>query len=59
MGKIIYKPHCSVCGVLIKDEVNYEEHTKGNAASIILPYKCPKCGEIFDCIEVTMPKQRE
>ncbi len=66
MTKIVYKPHCAKCGALIDEEVSYRNIiTEGRAISdysyprdiVIDPYRCNWCGEMFNQIEVKMPKK--
>jgi DNA-directed RNA polymerase subunit RPC12/RpoP len=65
MTKIEYKPHCGKCGALINEEVTYRDiviegesirdysYLSGVA---IEPYRCSHCGEMFDRIEIRIPK---
>jgi DNA-directed RNA polymerase subunit RPC12/RpoP len=65
MTKIEYKPHCGKCGALIDEEVTYRDvviedksirdysYLSGVA---IEPYRCSHCGEMFDRIEIRIPK---
>lgn len=66
MTKIEYKPHCGKCGALIDEEVTYQDViSEGRAISDysysngieISPYQCNNCGEMFDKIEIKMPKK--
>lgn len=68
MTKIEYKPHCGKCGALINEEVTYahiinESSTISNYSSLsdveINPWRCSYCGEIFNLIEIKMPKEDE
>lgn len=65
MGTIIYKPHCARCGAIITQEVicrkmvarvkkDYLYHDSFNS---IEPYRCVYCGEVFETIEIPMPKE--
>ena len=65
MTKIVYLPHCARCGALIKEEVIYsDEVIKDETLSKlylrknrnISPYSCKNCGEIFDVIEIKVPR---
>lgn len=66
MGTIEYKPHCAKCGALINREITYQDiivegktiSDFSHVAGIdIDPCKCENCGEIFDHIEIKMPKK--
>lgn len=68
MTKIVYKPHCAKCGALINEEVSYRDIIFEDRASsdclylsdiAIEPYRCNHCGEIFNLIEVKIPKKDE
>ena len=65
MTKIEYKPHCGKCGALIDEEVTYRNVViEGKSIRdysylsgvVIEPYRCSYCGEMFDRIEVKIPK---
>lgn len=65
MTKIEYKPHCGKCGALIDEEVTYRNIViEGKSIRdysylsgiVIEPYRCSYCGEMFDRIEVKIPK---
>lgn len=66
MTKIEYKPHCANCGALIDQEVTYRDiisegksirdYSYSNGIAID-PYRCSYCGEMFNRIEVKMPKK--
>ena len=65
MTKIEYKPHCGKCGALIDEEVTYRNVViEGKSIrdysylsdAVIEPYRCSYCGEMFDRIEVKIPK---
>lgn len=65
MGKIIYKPHCGKCGAIIDQEVTYKKDleaiTKNRLHSgyfTVDPYRCACCGEVFNTIEIPIPKER-
>ena len=55
MGTIIYKPHCGKCGAIINQEIAYIRYDGGFIETE--PYKCTYCGEIFETIEIPMPKE--
>ena len=66
MTKIEYKPHCGKCGALIDKEISYRDIIIESRASsdylypsdiVIEPYRCDHCGEMFNLIEVKMPKK--
>lgn len=64
MGAIIYKPHCSKCGAVINQEITYKivgeigkTHLFGRYLVGINPIKCARCGEVFETIEIPMPKE--
>jgi len=66
MTKIEYKPHCGKCGALIDEEVTYRNIViEGKSIRdysylsgiVIEPYRCSYCGEMFDRIEVKIPKK--
>ncbi len=66
MTKIEYKPHCARCGALIDEEVTYSDIVIKSQININCyfyngiktnPYRCPNCGDIFDGIEIKMPKK--
>lgn len=68
MGTIIYKPHCAKCGAIINDEVTYRRLETRIKNSYLLHYsglieiepnRCASCGEVFETIEVPMPKESE
>jgi predicted Zn-ribbon and HTH transcriptional regulator len=66
MTKIVYTPHCARCGALINEEVAYYEDKVNNSYSNlylnylqITPYSCKNCGEIFDRIEIKIPRRIE
>lgn len=64
MTKIVYLPHCARCGALINEEVTYSDEVIKDKASSklylrkteISPYSCKNCGEIFDVIEIKVPR---
>jgi DNA-directed RNA polymerase subunit RPC12/RpoP len=65
MTKIEYKPHCGKCGALIDEEVTYQDIViEGESIRdysylsyvAIEPYRCSHCGEMFDRIEIRIPK---
>jgi predicted Zn-ribbon and HTH transcriptional regulator len=66
MTKIVYAPHCARCGALINEEVAYYED-KVNVVNnsylsslyLITPYRCKNCGEMFDKIEIKVPRRIE
>lgn len=66
MTKIEYKPHCAKCGALINEEVTYRDVVIGGRAISdylysdgieINPGRCNNCGEMFNKIEMKMPKK--
>lgn len=66
MTKIEYKPHCGKCGALIDEEVTYRDviiegksiRDYSYLSSVVIePYRCSHCGEMFDRIEVRIPKK--
>ena len=67
MGTIIYKPHCARCGAIIDQEITYSKFAagieKGNlyrgSCVGIQPYSCSNCGEVFETIEIPIPKKSE
>lgn len=66
MTRIVYKPHCAKCGALINGEVAFREiidelkapngYFCNHPIYDISPYKCEKCGELFEGIEMKMPE---
>ena len=42
---IIYKPHCSECGVKLSGEVLYDK-------GLVFPNRCPNCGVAFETIVI-------
>jgi DNA-directed RNA polymerase subunit RPC12/RpoP len=65
MTKIEYKPHCGKCGALIDEEVTYRDVVIEDksirdysylSGVVIEPYRCSHCGEMFDRIEIRIPK---
>ena len=60
MGKIIYKPHCSNCGTLITEKVQYRNINNINSYSNnginsyteIYPNRCSSCGQPFDGVKI-------
>lgn len=46
MADILFKPICSNCGKMIRGDVKY------NRESLIIPYACPYCNKLFECIKV-------
>ena len=67
MGTIIYKPHCARCGAIINQEVTYREiairidkkYLYRDSFIDIEPCRCACCGEVFETIEIPMPKKSE
>jgi DNA-directed RNA polymerase subunit RPC12/RpoP len=66
MATIEYKPHCGKCGALIDEEVTYRDVViEGKSirdysylsGAVIEPYRCSCCGEIFNQIEIRIPKK--
>ena len=68
-AKIVYWPHCSRCGAIIKERPRYgiteNEVTSKNGDVLgilstfvqIEPEICETCGAYFDCIEIEPPEQ--
>lgn len=66
MTKIVYKPHCANCGALIDKDISCKQTVIERAAANryfypdtiydISPYRCEKCGEIFEGIEIKRPE---
>ena len=67
MGTIIYKPHCARCGATINEEVIYRKHETRIAKNFLYsggfieiePNRCENCGEVFETIEIPIPKEGE
>ena len=58
-ASIVYKAHCSVCGALINEEVNFKEiSTVGMYDFEITPYRCEACGAYFSKIEIRLPQEQ-
>lgn len=66
MTYIEYKPHCAKCGVLIDEKVAYQNviaegktiaYHSYSDDTIISPYRCSHCGEMFNRIEIKMPEK--
>lgn len=61
-SRIIFLPHCSKCGAVIKEEIEIEKDI--NIARIpnkdpllypsyhITPARCKECGREYECVEV-------
>lgn len=67
-SKIVYKPHCNNCGILIDTseyEITYQEIYENCREAMlaekvgveIYPNRCEHCGAVFDSIEITQPKK--
>lgn len=62
MGTIIYKPHCGKCGAIINQKVIYREVKEEickNCLSYFVdiePDRCAHCGNVFETIEIPIPK---
>lgn len=63
MSSIVYKPHCSECGTVIDCCVSCEELCIPSHGDKLLrhlyeiqPWSCPRCGVLFDAIEVPSPE---
>ena len=62
MGTILYKPHCGKCGAIIDQEVTYskimlKDYLYAGGFIDIEPYRCACCGEVFETIEIPIPKE--
>jgi len=65
MAKIVYKPHCGVCGAEINEKIQYmnvivepKSITDLAQQSIeVFPSRCEHCNQPFDNIEIPMPEQ--
>lgn len=65
-ASIVYKAHCSVCGALINEEVNFKKISRMYDAEItpyicdveITPYRCKACGAYFSNIEIRLPQEQ-
>lgn len=66
-ASIVYKAHCSVCGALINEEVNFKKISRMYDAEItpyrcdveITPYRCKACGAYFSKIEIRLPQEQK
>ena len=71
MGKIIYKPHCGKCDAVIDQEVAYKKVNLFHHMSLqryidfmgtyidIEPNRCTHCGNVFETIEIPMPREEK
>lgn len=52
MGKILFKPTCSECGVVLRGDIEYGKSYSIYGIGSIIPYTCPSCGCAFDTISL-------